>query len=73
MKASICGSVPMVTNNPEGPLEEAWCRKEDYSALRASPSGRPAADQIGCAEHDQDTDEDAQPEIVTDCEPSPSS
>jgi hypothetical protein len=27
-----------------------WRRKEDYSALRASPlRGRPAADQIGCA------------------------
>ena len=26
-----------------------WCRKEDYSALRPALSGRPAADQIGCA------------------------
>jgi len=24
------------------------CHKEDHSALRASPFGRPAADQFGC-------------------------
>ena len=36
--------------DPIARIEFFWCRKEDYSALRASPlRGRPAADQIGCA------------------------
>jgi hypothetical protein len=36
--------------NTVAAIFENWCRKEDYSALRASPlRGRPAGDQIGCA------------------------